>query len=87
VIKVKEWLGRRRFPLLATVGLIAIGMFATTWGSPLTRTLEVHLTGKLAFALPADLWSTLVAARRLPHLDLGGLYTAPTGLISFPARP
>jgi hypothetical protein len=81
---VREWLGRRRFPLLATVGLIAIGMFATTWGSPLTRELEVHLTGKPAFALPADLWSTLAAARRLLHLDLGGLYTAPTGLISFP---
>ena len=53
-------------------------------GSPLSRALQVHLTGKPAFALPADLWSTLVAARRLLHLDLGGLYTAPTGLISFP---
>ena len=84
VIAFRVWLGRRRFPLLAIAGLIAAGMFATTWGSPLTRTWEAHLTGKPAFALPADLWATLVAARRLLHLDLRGLYTAPTALVSFP---
>jgi hypothetical protein len=78
------WFDRRRSPLLATAGLIAVGMFATTWGSPLTRTWEAQLTGKPTFALPADLWPTLVAARRLLHLDLGGLYTAPTALVSFP---
>ena len=80
----RQWLGRRRFPLLAVAGLIAAGMFTTTWGSPLTRALEAGLTGKTAFALPADLWSTLTAACRILHMDLGGLYTEPTGLISFP---
>ena len=84
MIAFRVWLGRRRFPLLATAGLIAVGMFATTWGSSLTRIWEAQLTGKPDFALPADLWSTLVAAHRLLHLDLGGLYTAPTALISFP---
>ena len=69
---------------MAATALIAVGMFTTTWGSPLTRALESSLTGKTAFALPADLWSTLTAARRILHMDLGGLYTEPTGLISFP---
>jgi hypothetical protein len=84
VTTLRRWLARRLFPLLATAGLIAIGMAATTWGSPLVRGWEAHLTGKPAFALPADLWSTLIAAQRLLHLDLRGLYTPPTGLITFP---
>ncbi|MGH3287798.1 MAG: hypothetical protein ACRDPD_24395, partial [Streptosporangiaceae bacterium] len=37
-----------------------------------------------AWAVPDDLWATLVAAQRLLHLDLAGLYTAPTNLVSFP---
>jgi hypothetical protein len=37
-----------------------------------------------AWALPDDLWGTLTAAQRLAHLDLGGLYTSPTGLVSLP---
>jgi hypothetical protein len=64
------------FPLLATVVLIVVGMISTTWGP--------HLAGKSAWALPDDLWGTLVAAQRLLHLDLSGLYTQPTSLVSFP---
>src|SRR4249919_72335 len=71
------WLVRRLFPLLAAAGLIAVGMASTTWWGP-------HLAGKSAWALPHDLWGTLVAARRLLHLDLGGLYTQPTGLVTLP---
>ena len=71
------WLVRRLFPLLATVGLIAIGMASTIWWGP-------HLVGSSAWSLPHDLWGTLVAGRRLLHLDLSGLYTQPTGLITFP---
>ena len=63
LIAFRAWLGRRRFPLLAMAALIAAGIFTTTWGSALTRTWEAKLTGKPAFALPADLWSTLIAAR------------------------
>ena len=62
VVALWGWAGRRRFPLLAMAGLIAAGMFATTWAFTLTRTWEAQLTGKAAFALPADLWSTLAAA-------------------------
>jgi hypothetical protein len=71
-----SWLARRLFPLLAAVLVIVTGMVSTTWGP--------HLLGRSAWALPNDIWGTLIAARRLLHLDLGGLYTAPTGLVSFP---
>jgi hypothetical protein len=71
------WLARRLFPVLATLGLIAIGMASTTWWGP-------DLVGKPAWQLPTDLWGTLTAAQRLWHLNLSGLYTQPTGLIAFP---
>jgi hypothetical protein len=71
------WLVSRLFPSLATVGLIAIGMASTIWWGP-------HLAGTSAWPLPDDLWGTLVAARRLLHLDLSGLYTQPTNLVTFP---
>jgi hypothetical protein len=72
-----RWLASRLFPVLAAIGLTAVGMAATTWWTP-------ALLGKQAWVLPHDLWGTLAAAQRLVHLDLGGLYTPPTGLISFP---
>lgn len=71
------WLEKRLFPLLATVILIAVGMASTTWWG-------AHLVGKSSWQLPHDLWATLIAARRLAHLDVSGLYTQPTGLVSFP---
>jgi len=70
-----SWLARRPWPLLATAAVIAIGMIATTVGG--------H-PGKLPWALPDDLWGTMAAAHRLLHLDLGGLYTAPTRLVTLP---
>jgi len=71
------WLARRLFPLLATVFLIAIGMVSTTWWG-------ADLVGRHSWLLPDDLWGTLVAASRLAHLNLSGLYTQPTGLVAFP---
>lgn len=70
-------LADRLFPALATVGLVAIGMASSTWWGP-------AMVGKTAWALPQDLWGTLIAAQRLIHLNLAGLYTQPTGLVSFP---
>jgi hypothetical protein len=67
---------RRLFPLLAMVLLVVVGMLTTTWGAT--------LIGRSEWALPYDLWGTLVAATRLTHLDVGGLYTQPTGLVSLP---
>ena len=71
------WLVRRLFPVLATVALIVIGMIGTTVVGP-------HLIGRTGWALPDDLWGTLIAAQRLLHLNLGALYTQPTGLVTFP---
>jgi hypothetical protein len=70
------WPLRRLFPLLATVGLIIAGMAGTIWGP--------RFYGKTAWALPDDLWGTMIAAQRLIHLDLSGLYTPPTQLVSLP---
>ena len=67
---------RRVFPLLASVLLIVIGMYTTTWGPT--------MIGRSEWALPYDLWGTLIATTRLVHLNLGGLYTQPTGLVSLP---
>jgi hypothetical protein len=71
------WLVRRLFPVLVTVGLIIIGMIGTTLVGP-------RLMGKTGWSLPDDLWGTLIAAQRLLHFDLSGLYTQPTGLVTFP---
>ncbi len=67
---------RRAFPLIATVGLLVVGVLTTTWGP--------SMMGRTEWVLPYDLWGTLVAATRLAHLDFGGLYTEPTGLVSLP---
>ena len=70
------WPVRRAFPLIATLGLILVGMAGTIWG-------PVYY-GEQTWAVPDDLWATLVAAQRFLHLDLAGLYTLPTNLVSFP---
>jgi hypothetical protein len=69
-------LARRLFPVIAAAGLVIAGMLLTMLG-PVTF-------GRTAWALPDDLWGTLTAAQRLLHLNIGGLYTQPTGLIAFP---
>ena len=73
----RRWLVRRLFPVLATVCLVAIGMAVTTWWGP-------AIVGRTTWTLPDDLWGTLVAGQRLARLDLAGLYTQPTGLVSLP---
>ena len=70
------WPVRRLFPLLATVVMAAAGMAGTIWGP--------RFYGKTAWALPDDLWGTLIAAQRFAHLDLAGIYTLPTQLVSLP---
>jgi hypothetical protein len=73
---MRERLLRRLFPLVASVGLITVGMATTTWGPSLIDRSE--------WALPYDYWGTLVAATRLAHGHLGGIYAQPTGLVSLP---
>jgi hypothetical protein len=67
---------RRAFPLVATIGLLVVGVYTTTWGP--------SMMGRTEWVLPYDLWGTLVAATRLAHFNFGGLYTSPTGLVSLP---
>lgn len=69
-------LARRAFPLISLAGLIVIGISLTIVWPP--------VVGKIGWALPHDLWGTMVAAQRLLHGQLGGLYTQPTGLITLP---
>jgi hypothetical protein len=71
-----ELVRRRALPLLASVGLIVVGMYTTTWGPA--------VLGRTEWALPYDLWGTLTAATRLAHGNIGGIYAPPTGLISLP---
>ena len=73
---VPPWPVRRLFPLLATIIMAGAGMAGTIWGP--------RFYGKSAWALPDDLWGTLIAAQRLAHLNLTGLYTLPTQLVSLP---
>ena len=73
---MRERVRRRMFPLFASVGLIVIGMYTTTWGPA--------MIGRKEWALPYDLWGTLIATTRLAHGNIGGLYAPPTGLISLP---
>lgn len=73
-------LARRLLPLLAVAGLIAVGVTSTFWWAP-------QLLGRTVWSLPHDLWGTMIAARRLLHGNLGGLYTKPTGLITLPGGP
>jgi hypothetical protein len=73
---MREWVKRRMFPLIASVGLIVIGMFTTTLGPT--------MLGRAEWALPYDLWGTLIATTRLAHGNIGGIYAPGTGLISLP---
>jgi hypothetical protein len=73
---MRDRVRRRVLPLIASAGLIVVGMFTTTWGPT--------LIGRAEWALPYDLWGTLIATTRLAHGNIGGLYAPPTGLISLP---
>ncbi len=73
---IRELVRRRAFPLIASAGLIVIGMYTTTWGPA--------MLGRTEWALPYDLWGTLIATTRLAHGNIGGIYAPPTGLISLP---
>src|ERR1700728_2485895 len=66
---MRERIRRRMFPLIASAGLVLVGMFTTTWGPT--------LVGRSEWALPYDLWGTLIATTRLAHGNVGGLYAPP----------
>src|SRR3984885_12342923 len=73
---MRERVRRRMLPLIASAGLVLVGMFTTTLGPT--------LIGRTEWALPYDLRGALIATPRLAHGNIGGLYAPPTGLISLP---
>jgi hypothetical protein len=73
---MRDRVRRRIFPLVGSIGLIVVGMYSTTLGPT--------QLGKKEWALPYDLWGTLIATSRLAHGNIGGLYAPATGLISLP---
>ena len=72
----RRWAANRRYPIVATLALLVVGMLTTTWGAT--------LVGQQSWSVPHDLWRTLVAADRLRHFDIANLYTKPTLLVTFP---
>jgi hypothetical protein len=74
--QVRPWAFRRLFAILASFGLVVIGIVTTTGGA--------ELLGHGQWGLPNDLWATLVASERLLHGDLAHLYTSPTALVAPP---
>ena len=74
---MRERLKRRWVPLTGSTLFVLIGMLTTTWG-------PTHLMGRTEWTLPYDLWGTLIAAVRLAHGNIGGIYGPGTGLISLP---
>lgn len=73
---MRGWMWRRLFPLAGSVVLLAVTMVTTTLGPA--------IIGRSEWALPYDYWGTLIAASRIAHFNIGGLYTPPTGLVSLP---
>src|SRR5215469_3528292 len=70
------WPLRRLFPVICVTGLIVVGMVTTTWW-PL-------ILGRTGWAVPHDLWGTMIAANRVLHGQVSGLYAQGTALITLP---
>lgn len=75
--RLEDWLRRRLILVLASLGLLGSTMFWSMWWCPHVR----HTPG---WATPGDLWHTMVAAQALNHLDLAGVYTTHTELVTLP---
>src|SRR5271168_1475999 len=71
-------LSDRRWPWLATVATVVTGMAFTLWWAPVVRHHNY-------FIVPGDIWGTFRSAHFIGWGDIGGIYAAGTGLISFPA--
>jgi hypothetical protein len=77
VIAVAGRFKRRRIPAaVAVVGLV-LGMAYTLFWGPVVRHTSVWIT-------PPDFWATYRAAHYVGWGDLGGVYAAHAGLVTFP---
>jgi len=71
------WVADRLPPLLATAAMLVSSLVFSLWWN-------VHIDHATVWYEPADLWRTMLAAVRLDHGQLSGLYTNGTNLVSFP---
>jgi hypothetical protein len=70
-------LRRRAWPLVLTVAFVITGMAFSLFWAPLVRHHPYWLTS-------GDLWGTYRSAHYVGWGDLGGIYGAGTGLVTFP---
>jgi hypothetical protein len=70
-------LRRRAWPLAVSVALVAAGMAYSLFWAPVVRHHPYWVD-------PGDLWSTYRAAHYVGWGDLGGVYGAGAGLVTFP---
>lgn len=70
-------LRNRGWPAVATVLLLAVGMAFCTWWEPVVRHRSFWI-------VPGDIWGTFRSAHFIGWGDLGDVYSAGTGLVSFP---
>jgi hypothetical protein len=70
-------LRRRGWPLAVTVASAMLGMAYTLWWGPVVDHRSLWIT-------PGDLWATYRSAHYVGWGYLGGVYSAGTGLVTFP---
>jgi hypothetical protein len=70
-------LRRRAWPLAVTVAFVVVGMAYSLFWAPVVRHHPYWLTS-------GDLWATFRSAHYVGWGDLGGVYGAGTGLVTFP---
>lgn len=75
-----DHLVRRRWPALATLLMVVVGMvFMVVWNP------VVH--HQSSWATPGDLWGMVRAAHYVQWGFLGGIYTPGNGIVTFPGMP
>jgi hypothetical protein len=74
---VFDQLTRRAWPLLTTVLLLASGMAFSLFWAPVVRHHSY-------WVIPGDIWGTYRSAHFIGWGYLGGVYSAGTGLVTFP---
>jgi hypothetical protein len=77
LVTVVERLERRRIPLVLVVLGLVLGMVYTLFWGPVVRHTSAWIT-------PGDFWATYRAAHFVGWGDLGGVYGAHAGIVTFP---
>jgi len=70
-------LRRRAWPLGLTVAFVVVGMAYTLFWAPVVQHNSIWI-------YPGDIWATYRSAHFVGWGDIGGIYSAGTGLVTFP---